>query len=163
MYDKDIVTEGNGVLKPKLKGHVAVKEAVFPFNKLTGADLLLSPEMKSTGEVMGISDNFGMAFAKSQSAAKNNLPKAGKVFISLCDLDKEFAPSIAKGLTENGFTVVATGGTHKIIVDSGIACEKVSEKVLRSLQLIPIFVIVSQSDQFTLALVIAEKSLQLII
>ena len=127
VYDKDIVTEGNGVLKPKLKGHVAVKEAVFPFNKLTGADLLLSPEMKSTGEVMGISDNFGMAFAKSQSAAKNNLPKAGKVFISLCDLDKEFAPSIAKGLTENGFTVVATGGTHKIIVDSGIACEKVSK------------------------------------
>lgn len=53
VYDKDIVTESNGVLKPKLKGHVAVKEAVFPFNKLTGADLLLSPEMKSTGEVMG--------------------------------------------------------------------------------------------------------------
>ena len=125
VYDKDIVTEGNGVLKPKLKGHVAVKEAVFPFNKLTGADLLLSPEMKSTGEVMGISDNFGMAFAKSQSAAKNDLPKAGKVFISLCDLDKEFAPSIAKGLTENGFTVVATGGTHKIISDSGVECEKV--------------------------------------
>lgn len=125
VYDKDIVTEGNGVLKPKLKGHVAVKEAVFPFNKLTGADLLLSPEMKSTGEVMGISDSFGMAFAKSQTAAKNDLPKAGKVFISLCDLDKEFAPSIAKGLTENGFTVVATGGTHKIISDSGVECEKV--------------------------------------
>ena len=124
-YDKDIVTESNGVLKPKLKGHVSVKEAVFPFNKLSGADLLLSPEMKSTGEVMGISDNFGMAFAKSQSAAKNSLPKSGKVFISLCDLDKEFAPAIAKGLTENGFTVVATGGTHKIISDSGIDCEKV--------------------------------------
>ncbi|QKE28546.1 carbamoylphosphate synthase, large subunit [Arcobacter acticola] len=125
VYDKDIVTEGNGVLKPKLKGHVAVKEAVFPFNKLTGADLLLSPEMKSTGEVMGISDNFGMAFAKSQSAAKNSLPKDGKVFISLCDLDKEFAPSIAKGLSENGFTLVATGGTHKAIADAGIECEKV--------------------------------------
>uniref|UniRef100_UPI0040473C6A carbamoyl-phosphate synthase large subunit n=4 Tax=Aliarcobacter sp. TaxID=2321116 RepID=UPI0040473C6A len=125
VYDKDIVTEGNGVLKPKLKGHVAVKEAVFPFNKLTGADLLLSPEMKSTGEVMGISDSFGMAFAKSQSAAKNSLPKDGKVFISLCDLDKEFAPSIAKGLSENGFTLVATGGTHKAIADAGIECEKV--------------------------------------
>lgn len=125
VYDKDIVTEGNGVLKPKLKGHVAVKEAVFPFNKLTGADLLLSPEMKSTGEVMGISDNFGMAFAKSQSAAKNDLPKAGKVFISLCDLDKEFAPSIAKGLTENGFTIVATGGTYNIINEAGVECEKV--------------------------------------
>ena len=125
IYDKDIVTEGNGVLKPKLKGHVAVKEAVFPFNKLSGADLLLSPEMKSTGEVMGISDNFGMAFAKSQSAAKNDLPKAGKVFISLCDLDKEFAPSIAKGLTENGFTIVATGGTYNIINEAGVECEKV--------------------------------------
>lgn len=125
VYDKDIVTEGNGVLKPKLKGHVAVKEAVFPFNKLTGADLLLSPEMKSTGEVMGISDNFGMAFAKSQSAAKNDLPKGGKVFISLCDLDKEFAPSIAKGLTENGFTIVATGGTYNIINEAGVECEKV--------------------------------------
>ncbi len=125
VYDKDIVFEENGVLKPKLKGHVSVKEAVFPFNKLTGADLLLSPEMKSTGEVMGISDSFGMAFAKSQSAAKNNLPKTGKVFISLCDLDKEFAPAIAKGLTENGFTIAATGGTHKIISDSGVECEKV--------------------------------------
>ncbi|MDD3055554.1 MAG: carbamoyl-phosphate synthase large subunit [Aliarcobacter sp.] len=125
VYDKDIVTEGNGVLKPKLKGHVAVKEAVFPFNKLTGADLLLSPEMKSTGEVMGISDNFGMAFAKSQSAAKNDLPKGGKVFISLCDLDKEFAPSIAASLTENGFTIVATGGTYNIINEAGVECEKV--------------------------------------
>jgi carbamoyl-phosphate synthase large subunit len=66
-----------------------------------------------------------MAFAKSQSAAKNSLPSEGKVFISLCDLDKEFAPSIAKGLTDNGFTVVATGGTHKIISDAGIECEKV--------------------------------------
>jgi carbamoyl-phosphate synthase large subunit len=125
VYDKDIVTEGNGVLKPKLKGHVAVKEAVFPFNKLTGADLLLSPEMKSTGEVMGISDSFGMAFAKSQTAAKNDLPKGGKVFISLCDLDKEFAPSIAKGLTENGFTIVATGGTYAVINEAGVDCEKV--------------------------------------
>ena len=125
VYDKNIVQENNGVLKPKLKGHVAVKEAVFPFNKLTGADLLLSPEMKSTGEVMGISDNFGMAFAKSQSAAKNNLPKAGKVFISLCDLDKEFAPAIAEGLTQNGFTIVATGGTYNIINEAGIECEKV--------------------------------------
>jgi carbamoyl-phosphate synthase large subunit len=125
VYDKNIVQEDNGVLKPKLKGHVAVKEAVFPFNKLSGADLLLSPEMKSTGEVMGISDSFGMAFAKSQSAAKNNLPKDGKVFISLCDLDKEFAPSLAKSLTDNGFTVVATGGTHKAIIDAGIDCEKV--------------------------------------
>ncbi|MFA7083786.1 MAG: carbamoyl phosphate synthase large subunit, partial [Arcobacteraceae bacterium] len=125
VYDKDIVQENNGVLKPKLKNHVAVKEAVFPFNKLSGADLLLGPEMKSTGEVMGIASNFGIAFAKSQSAAKNDLPTSGKVFISLCDLDKEFAPIIASGLVKQGFTLVATGGTHSILKNSGIACEKV--------------------------------------
>ena len=124
-YDKDIVTEDNGVLKPKLKGHISVKEAVFPFNKLSGSDMILTPEMKSTGEVMGISDNFGEAYAKAQSAAKNNLPTEGKVFISLCDLDKEFAPQIAKGLVEEGFSVIATGGTHKAISDAGIECEKV--------------------------------------
>jgi carbamoyl-phosphate synthase large subunit len=125
VYDKDIVQEGNGVLKPKLKNHVSVKEAVFPFNKLNGADLLLGPEMKSTGEVMGIASNFGIAFAKSQSAAKNDLPTSGKVFISLCNLDKEFAPSIANGLVDLGFSIVATGGTHKILAQSGIECEKV--------------------------------------
>lgn len=124
-YDKDIVTEDNGVLKPKLKGHISVKEAVFPFNKLSGSDMILTPEMKSTGEVMGISDNFGEAYAKAQSAAKNSLPTEGKVFISLCDLDKEFAPQIARGLVDEGFSVVATGGTHKAISDAGIECEKV--------------------------------------
>ncbi|GKT29648.1 Carbamoyl-phosphate synthase large chain, partial [Aduncisulcus paluster] len=82
-YDKDekIVNVTNpsraNLLLPMLKGHVAVKEAVFPFNKLSGADLILGPEMKSTGEVMGISDDFGKAFAKAQSAAKNNLPSNG--------------------------------------------------------------------------------------
>ncbi|MFA9373972.1 carbamoyl-phosphate synthase large subunit [Poseidonibacter sp.] len=124
-YNFDLVWEGNGVLKPILRNHVAVKEAVFPFNKLSGSDMILTPEMKSTGEVMGISDNFGESFAKAQSAAKNDLPTEGKVFISLCDLDKEFAPVIAKGLVDQGFTCIATGGTHKSIADAGIDCEKV--------------------------------------
>jgi len=124
-YNFDLVWEGNGVLKPILRDHVAVKEAVFPFNKLSGSDMILTPEMKSTGEVMGISDSFGESYAKAQSAAKNDLPLSGKVFISLCDLDKEFAPKIAKGLVDEGFTVVATGGTHKIIEAAGIECEKV--------------------------------------
>jgi len=124
-YNSEIVYEDNGVLKPILKGHIAVKEAVFPFNKLSGSDPILTPEMKSTGEVMGIADNFGEAYAKAQSAAKNGLPTEGKVFISLCDLDKEFAPKIAQGLVDNGFTVVATGGTHKAITEAGIECEKV--------------------------------------
>jgi len=125
VYDRDIVYEDNKVLKPKLKNHVAVKESVFPFNKLVGADLLLGPEMKSTGEVMGIAENFAMAFAKSQSAAKNFLPKSGKVFISLCDLDKPYASSIAKSLSESGFSICATNRTQKIIYEAGISCEKV--------------------------------------
>ncbi len=132
VYDKDekIVNVSNpsreNLLLPTLKNHVAVKEAVFPFNKLSGADLLLGPEMKSTGEVMGISSDFGKAFAKSQQAAKNFLPDGGgKVFISLADLDKEFAPQIALGLENLGFDIIATGGTYNIINEAGIPCEKV--------------------------------------
>jgi len=116
------------LLLPMLKGHVAVKEAVFPFNKLSGADLILGPEMKSTGEVMGISDDFGKAFAKAQDAAKNDLPSnGGKVFISLADLDKEFAPQIALGLENLGFDIVATGGTYTVISEAGIPCAKVDK------------------------------------
>jgi len=128
-YDNTgIVYENNGVLKPKLKNHVAVKEAVFPFNKLGGADLLLGPEMKSTGEVMGIASNFGIAFNKAQDAAKNFLPtKGGKVFISLADLDKEFASDIASSLVELGFDIVATGGTYKVISEAGIDAIKVNK------------------------------------
>ncbi|MEA2050791.1 MAG: carbamoyl-phosphate synthase large subunit [Campylobacterota bacterium] len=130
VYDKDekIVqtsTKSN-LLTPMLKDHVAVKEAVFPFNKLSGADLILGPEMKSTGEVMGISDDFGKAFAKAQCAAKNHLPETkGTVFISLADLDKEFASIIASKLVDLGFDIVATGGTYSIINKAGVACKKV--------------------------------------
>ncbi|NOX16234.1 MAG: carbamoyl-phosphate synthase large subunit, partial [Epsilonproteobacteria bacterium] len=83
-----VVFYENGIYKAKNRGHVAVKEAVFPFNKLQGADLILGPEMKSTGEVMGISDNFATSFAKSQIASNNVLPKTGTVFISLTNNDK---------------------------------------------------------------------------
>ncbi|VAY86311.1 Carbamoyl-phosphate synthase large chain [hydrothermal vent metagenome] len=125
-YDENIVEEGNGVLKPKLRKHIAIKEAVFPFNKLSGADLILGPEMKSTGEVMGISDNFGTSFAKAQDAAKNFLPKnQGKVFISLSDLDKGYAIEIANGLIEQGFTIIATGGTFKVLNEAKIICQNV--------------------------------------
>ncbi len=125
-YDNNIVYEEDGIFKPKTRNHIAIKEAVFPFNKLSGADLILSPEMKSTGEVMGISSSFGASFAKAQDGAKNFLPKkGGKVFISLADLDKEFAPQIASGLIHEGFEIVATGGTYSIISDSGLDCEKV--------------------------------------
>jgi carbamoyl-phosphate synthase large subunit len=125
-YDKfNVVTYDGNVYKPKTHSHIAVKEAVFPFNKLPGADLILGPEMKSTGEVMGISSSFGESFAKAQMAVKFNLPKNGKVFISLTDLDKEFAPTIAKKLKELGFDIVATSGTYKKIKEAGIGVERV--------------------------------------
>ncbi|WP_457565117.1 carbamoyl-phosphate synthase large subunit [Caminibacter sp.] len=125
-YDKFGVVEFDGnVYKPKTSTHIAVKEAVFPFNKLPGADLILGPEMKSTGEVMGISESFGESFAKAQIAAKNILPTSGKVFISLTDIDKEFAPEIAKGFKNLGFDIVATSGTYKVIKEAGIECERV--------------------------------------
>ncbi|WP_024788286.1 MULTISPECIES: carbamoyl-phosphate synthase large subunit [unclassified Lebetimonas] len=125
-YDKfNVVTFDSNVYKPKIHSHIAVKEAVFPFNKLTGADLILGPEMKSTGEVMGISSSFGESFAKSQLAVKFNLPKNGKVFVSLTDLDKEFAPKLARSLKNLGFDIVATSGTYKKIKDAGIEVTKV--------------------------------------
>ena len=125
-YDKyNVVMEEDTILKPRLKNHVAVKEAVFPFNKLYGADLVLSPEMKSTGEVMGISKNFGISFAKAQLAAGNNIPTSGTAFLSFIDMDKKHAPEIAKGLLDHGFTIVATSGTAKIINDAGLTCKTV--------------------------------------
>jgi carbamoyl-phosphate synthase large subunit len=125
-YDKyNIVEEVNGLLRPKLRGHVSVKEAVFPFHKLYGADLVLSPEMKSTGEVMGISSNFGVSFAKAQISAGNKIPKGGTCFLSFVDSDKKYAPEIAKGLAEHGFKLVATKGTQKVIEEAGIECQRV--------------------------------------
>jgi carbamoyl-phosphate synthase large subunit len=120
-----VVFEENGILKPKLKNHISVKEAVFPFNKLQGADLLLGPEMKSTGEVMGISNNFGLSFAKSQFACNNKLPTGGKVFISLTNLDKPFIKELGEDLTNLGFEIIATSGTHKALVEAGVKSQKV--------------------------------------
>ncbi len=125
-YDKyDIIEEANGLLRPRLKGHVSVKEAVFPFHKLYGADLVLSPEMKSTGEVMGISKNFGVSFAKSQISAGNKIPTGGTCFLSFVDSDKEHAAEIARGLVKHGFKLVATGGTQKAIEAAGVSCERI--------------------------------------
>ncbi|MBS4067498.1 MAG: carbamoyl-phosphate synthase large subunit [Sulfurimonas sp.] len=130
-YDKyNIVEEQNGLLKPRLKGHISVKEAVFPFHKLYGADLVLGPEMKSTGEVMGISSNFGISFAKAQIAAGNRIVTEGTCFLSFVDTDKKHAPEIASGLHKHGFKLVATKGTQAVIEEAGIPCEvvlKISE------------------------------------
>lgn len=113
------------IMEPKLKNHVAVKEAVFPFNKLPGSDLILGPEMKSTGEVMGISENFGMSFAKSQFASKNNIPMEGKLFISLTEIDKPQAGEVGKMFTDLGFEIVATAGTHAALQEAGVPSTKV--------------------------------------
>lgn len=130
-YDHfNILEYKDGIYQHKTLKHIALKESVFPFNKLNGADVLLGPEMKSTGEVMGISQNFGISFAKSQIACKNTLPTSGKIFISLQDLDKPFAASLAKDFISLGFSICSTGGTHKAITDAGVECEsilKVSE------------------------------------
>ena len=125
-YDHfEVVMEANGLLKPKPRAHIALKEAVFPFNKLYGADLELSPEMKSTGEVMGISANFGISFAKSQMAAGNRIPLEGTCFLSFIEMDKPASVEIARGLHAHGFKLIATRGTQKIIEAAGIPCDPV--------------------------------------
>ena len=125
-YDTfNVVNFDKKIMEPNLKGHVAVKEAVFPFNKLPGSDLILGPEMKSTGEVMGISDTFGMSFAKSQFASKNNIPLEGKLFISLTESDKTQAGEVGKMFTDLGFEIVATSGTHTALQEAGVASTKV--------------------------------------
>jgi len=105
--------------------HLAVKEAVFPFNRFLGVDTVLGPEMKSTGEVMGIDTDFGLAFAKSQISAGLTLPLKGKVFISVMNKDKRAIVFIAKKLADLGFEIVATKGTAKVLTTSGIPVETV--------------------------------------
>ncbi|MEW6053820.1 MAG: carbamoyl-phosphate synthase large subunit [Nitrospirota bacterium] len=109
-----------GFAKEKRIPHVAVKEAVFPFDRFQGVDTVLGPEMKSTGEVMGIDDDFGLAFGKSQTASGNTIPLYGKIFISLKDKDKPAAVPIVKKMLELGFSVVATRGTAKHLHTHGL-------------------------------------------
>jgi len=108
-------------------GHVAVKEAVFPFARFPGVDLLLGPEMKSTGEVMGIDRDFGTAFAKSQLAAGVDLPKAGRIFLSVRDDDKPAMTAIGRELAALGFELVATRGTAAALEDAGIAVARINK------------------------------------
>ncbi len=114
-------------LKEKSKGMYAVKEAVFPFNKFPNSDLLLGPEMKSTGEVMGFDKNFGMAFAKSQIAAANSLPKNGLAFISLKNSHKDEGIGLAKDLIKLNFKLSATKGTAEYIRKHGIKCKIINK------------------------------------
>lgn len=105
--------------------HISVKEAVFPWNRFPGIDIVLGPEMKSTGEVMGIDMDWGMAYAKSQISAFNPLPKEGTVFLSVSDRDKERSIAIARDLHELGFRIVSTGGTHARLAEAGIPTDRV--------------------------------------
>jgi carbamoyl-phosphate synthase large subunit len=114
-------------LKPPRFKHVAVKEAVFPFARFPGVDPVLGPEMRSTGEVMGIDRDFGIAFAKSQLGSGTALPVAGTVFVSVRDGDKDHILGAMRDLHELGFRIVATRGTRRHFAAHGIACEQVNK------------------------------------
>ncbi|KAB0679767.1 carbamoyl-phosphate synthase large subunit [Aureimonas leprariae] len=107
--------------------HTAVKEAVFPFARFPGVDTLLGPEMRSTGEVMGLDRGYAIAFAKSQLGASVELPMAGTVFVSVKDGDKDRVLAPVRRLTELGFRVIATGGTQRHLADNGIAAERINK------------------------------------
>jgi carbamoyl-phosphate synthase large subunit len=107
--------------------HIAVKEAVFPFAKFAGVDTLLGPEMRSTGEVMGIDTSFAAAFGKSQIGAGTRLPMRGTAFISVQNSDKANAVAVAKGLVDLGFEVLATRGTHDFLKAQGITVERINK------------------------------------
>src|SRR5437879_102586 len=102
-----------------------VKSPVFPWNKFPGVDTVLGPEMKSTGEVMGVADNFGEAFAKAQTAAGQKLPTQGTVFISVTDHDKPHAAEVARRFVDMGFKLVATAGTADVLEAAGMTVERV--------------------------------------
>ena len=118
---------GLGIDREPIPAHVSVKESVFPFRKFVGVDIVLGPEMRSTGEVMGISQRFSLAFAKSQLAAGVDLPKEGKIFVSVADRHKERIVGLARRLTELGFTVISTKGTAKRLQDEGVTVETVKK------------------------------------
>jgi carbamoyl-phosphate synthase large subunit len=107
--------------------HWSVKEAVFPFVRFPGATIALGPEMRSTGEVMGLDADLGIAFAKAQAAAKPGLPSCGNVFLSVKDSDKPHAVELARSLEELGFTIYSTSGTAKVLADSGVAVRRISK------------------------------------
>ncbi len=112
-------------LREKKFNHCGVKEAVFPFNMFQEVDPLLGPEMRSTGEVLGMASDFGEAFFKAEEATQTRLPLEGKVLISVNDRDKSELVEVAKGFKECGFEIIATGGTYDMIADAGIPATKI--------------------------------------
>src|SRR5205823_2517159 len=108
-------------------GHYAVKEAVMPFIKFPGVDTILGPEMRSTGEVMGIASDPEAAFWKSQLGASLRLPLAGTLFVSVADVDKEAVLPAVKRLAGAGFRILSTGGTHRFLDGAGVASVRVNK------------------------------------
>ncbi|HEC74357.1 MAG TPA: carbamoyl phosphate synthase large subunit, partial [Methylophaga aminisulfidivorans] len=119
--------EEQNITKEVIPSYYSVKEAVFPFIKFQGVDPILGPEMKSTGEVMGVGRTFGEAFAKAQLAASVVLPTGGKAFISVREADKVAVIQIAKNLDSLGFALLATRGTQRILEEAGVSCEPVNK------------------------------------
>jgi carbamoyl-phosphate synthase large subunit len=116
-----------GLTREIVPSHISIKESVFPFLRFPGVDTLLGPEMKSTGEVMGIDQDFGLAFAKSQLAAGSELPLSGTVFISVKDQDKRMILSTATKLAHLGFKIMATSGTSRFLSEAGLANQEVKK------------------------------------
>jgi carbamoyl-phosphate synthase large subunit len=117
--------EALGFTQEVIPPHIAVKEAVLPFEKFPGSDIILGPEMRSTGEVMGIDSDFGRAFAKAELATSQRLPMKGTVFVSMNDRDKVTVVPLVRELMDLGFQVVATAGTQKVLQDHGLEVELV--------------------------------------
>jgi carbamoyl-phosphate synthase large subunit len=118
-----------GFTSERVPRHVAVKESVFPFGRFPGVDTILGPEMKSTGEVMGLDTSFAAAFAKAELAASTDLPLTGRVFISVRDPDKPLLEPITRGLVAMGYDLVASAGTARHIQGFGLSCAVVNKVV----------------------------------
>ncbi len=114
-------------LREKKIEHFGVKEAVFPFNMFPDVDPLLSPEMRSTGEVLGIADSYGLAFYKSQEATLTQLPLEGTVLITIADRDKDKILDFATSFQDMKFNIMSTGGTKRFLEEHGIECESVKK------------------------------------
>jgi carbamoyl-phosphate synthase large subunit len=119
------VTVTDGVAEIVVKDYYSVKSPVFPFNKFRGVDTILGPEMRSTGEVMGVAKSFGQAFAKAQLAAGQRLPRKGSIFLSVSDHDKRHCAPLAKELHALGFRLIATRGTAAALEAAGVPAEPV--------------------------------------
>ncbi|TWT43928.1 Carbamoyl-phosphate synthase large chain [Phycisphaerae bacterium RAS1] len=115
------------VSEPPPRRHIAVKHSVFPFDKFPGVDVALGPEMRSTGEVMGVDERFSLAFAKAQMGASIRLPLEGRVFVSVADRDKPFLPAVARDLARLGFEIVATAGTARSLQSAGLKVTNVNK------------------------------------